>query len=129
MEIPSAKKEEKSSPSESKTTEQSSYEFQRDKCVEKLKSEKEKRTVTIFLTAYINMRIVKELETKGYNVEFTTSYKNKKIQTTLFITNPEIKTSNPMSELMDCFDGINVSSSPEMNENMKKMFINFFSPQ
>lgn len=107
---------------------QTSYDYQRTACINALTNlPKDRSTATVNFNANVCYQVVRDLEEKGYNVRYTTTYNSseKKTVTQLKIINPATK--DPFSELFDCFEGHVHYNDNEVKDNMKNLFVKFFS--
>ena len=118
---------------EATVPDESSYEFQLQKCLAGIKKiTKDKPSISLDFNAHIDQTLVKNLQDKGYVVKYSTDYDSSRKQhhvvSKLRVFNP--KFWDPNSNFMDSFEenlrklGFNSASvdRTDAEENIKKLF-------
>lgn len=118
---------------EASVPDESSYEFQLQKCLTELKKlSKNKPSINLNFNAHIDQNLISNLENKGYVVKYTTDYDSSRKQycvvSKLRVFNPKL--GDPNINFMDAFEenlrklGFSGASTSQADaeENFKKLF-------
>ena len=118
---------------EATVPDESSYEFQLQKCLKELKKlSKTKPSISLDLNAHVDQILVQDLQNKGYIVKYSTDYdgsrKQHQVMSKLRVFNPKL--GDPNLNFIDSFEenlrklGFNGATldRTDAEENFKKLF-------
>jgi len=103
------------------------YERQKKECIEKIKKlSNNKPFVSLVFKEPFEVKLLHELESRGYVVKFNLSY-DKDYLCRVKISDPEIVVNKPVNDFLGNID-LNFLNKPVDEESLKTLISNFFNP-